>query len=244
MDRKIYLSVVIPVYNEITSIEGTVSSVDSFLAVQGYGYEIITVDDGSTDDTVHVLEEIKKSVVNLSVLRNGCNRGKGYSVRKGMLAAKGEFRLFMDADNSTDISHVRDFIRSLEDGCDIVIGSRKAEGSEIIQRQSFLKESLGKFGSFLIGTLVVGGIGDTQCGFKCFREEFVREIFPRLKIDRWGSDVEMLALARKFGYKIKVSPVTWKNRKESRVRLKDYLLTLGEIFRIKINLINNVYGKK
>ena len=244
MEKGIYLSVVIPVYNEEKVIRKTLLDVNDFFANKNYNSEIIVVDDGSSDNTVAIAKNLKSIIKNLAILENGKNYGKGYSVKKGILAANGRYRLFMDADNSAKIEQVSKFIPFLKSGYDIVIGDRDIKGSKIKKRQPFYKEVLGDMGNVFIRLLAVPGINDTQCGFKCFSGKFAEDIFPRLTVSRWGFDIEILALANKFEYKIKSAPIVWENRKNSNVRLKDYILTLIDLFKIKINLIRKKYDKK
>jgi dolichyl-phosphate beta-glucosyltransferase len=244
MKKEIYLSVVVPAYNEEKLIKSTLLDTIGFLFKQIYDFEIIVVDDGSTDRTAKIVEELKASFKDLFLIKNDRNFGKGYSVKKGMLAAKGRFRLFMDADNSTNIKQIEHFIPFLESGYDLVIGDRTLKESVIEKHQPFYKEVMGKMGNVLIKTLLTPGINDTQCGFKCFSGNLVENIFPRLTINRWGFDAEILAVANEFRYKIKTVPIVWKNRKESKVFFRDYFLTLLDFLKIKINLIKKIYDQK
>ena len=244
MGKEIYLSVIIPAYNEERVIKETLLSINDFFAVKSYNSEIIVVNDDSFDNTIAIVRELEPVIKNLTILENKKNCGKGYSVKKGMLVANGKYRLFMDADNSAEIEQVDGFISFLGGGYDIVIGNRDIKESRIKKRQSFYKEMLGDMGNILIRSLTVPGINDTQCGFKCFSGKFAEDIFPRLTVDRWGFDIEILALADKFGYKIKSAPIVWENKKNSKVFLKDYVLTLVDLFKVKINLIRKKYDKK
>lgn len=244
MEKEIYLSVIIPVYNEEKTIKDTLLDVNNFFANKNYNGELIIVDDGSIDDTVAIAGKLKSIIKNLVILENEKNYGKGYSVKRGILEAKGKYRLFMDADNATRIEQVDSFISFLENGFDIVIGDRSREESRIEKHQPFHRETLGKVGNILIRMLALSGIKDTQCGFKCFSDKFAKDIFPRLTINRWGFDVEILVLAKKFGYKIKSASIVWEDKKDSGVCLKDYILTLADLFKIKINLITKKYDKK
>jgi len=172
------------------------------------------------------------------------NRGKGAVIKQGMLAAEGDFRLFMDADNSTDLSHFEKMIPYIEEGYDIIIGSRDkkdAAGATQAVPQSFIKRLLGNLGNILIQIFAVPGIWDTQCGFKCFSKKAVSDIFPRLTINRWGLDIEILALAKKMNYKIAIIPVFWKNSPGSKVGFKGYLRTLKELFQIWWRMVTNKY---
>ena len=242
MENEIYLSVVIPAYNEEKRIKNTLLDVDKFLSAQNYSYEIIVIDDGSKDGTVDLVRNLSKNIKNLRVVDNKENYGKGYVVRQGLMSAQGKFRLFMDADNATTIDQVKNFLPFFERGYEVVIGDRDLKESQIKKRQPFYKEILGDMGNLLIRVLAVPGIKDTQCGFKCFSAKFVEKIFPRLKINRWGFDIEILALARKYGYKIKTVPVVWINNEKSKVSISGYVNTLKELFQIKWNMVSGKYN--
>lgn len=239
--KEIYLSVIVPAYNEEKLIKGTLIETENFLSAQIYGYEIIVVNDGSKDKTSSIIESLQSDFKNLIIIKNDKNRGKGYSVKKGMLSAKGKFRLFMDADNSTSIDQLASFIPPMKNDCDIVIGSRALKNSKITKSQSFYKKLLGSIGNKLIRFFAISEIGDTQCGFKCFSSESAENIFSKLTIDRWGFDIEILAIANKLGYKVKVVPVVWENREETRVRNKEYIATFKELLKIKMNLLTKKY---
>ncbi|MEA1937407.1 MAG: dolichyl-phosphate beta-glucosyltransferase [Patescibacteria group bacterium] len=241
MEEKIYLSVIIPAYNEENRIKDTLLKIDKFLTARNYNYEIIVVDDGSCDGTVNLVQDLQKSIPELKIISNQKNYGKGYAVRQGILKARGEFRLFMDADNATDIEQIRNFLPFFQKGYEIVIGNRDLQNSQIKEHQPFYRELLGDLGNFLIQLLVISGIRDTQCGFKCFSEKFVEDIFPKLEINRWGFDIEILILAKKNNYKIKAVPVIWTNDVNSKVTLNSYLGTLKELLQIKWGLIKGKY---
>jgi len=236
-----YLSVIFPVYNEEKIIKEALLETDEFLSKQGYEYEIIIVDDGSKDNTVSILDNLGRFTKNLTVIKNGKNHGKGYSIRKGMLFGSGRFRVFIDADNYANINHIGDFLYFLNEGYDLAIANRKLKESRIEKHQPLYKEILGSIGNAIIKMLALLKQDDTQCGFKCFSSEFVKEVFPKLTINKWGFDVEVLAVANELGYKTRSVPILWKNRKESRVCLKDYFFTLYEVLKIKANLIRKVY---
>ena len=242
--EKIYLSVIIPAYNEEKTISNTLLDIDNYLSKQDFSSEIVVVSDGSKDKTAQVVNNLAKLVKNLRLIDNQENHGKGWVVRQGMLEAKGEYRLFMDADNATTIDHFDKMRPFLNKGNEIVIGSREkkdARGAHQAVPQSFIKRWLGDMGNLLIQLLAVPGIWDTQCGFKVFRADAAENIFKRCRMDRWALDIEALALARKFGYKIGIIPVRWINNPDSRVGLKGYLITLRELFKIKWNLITGKY---
>jgi dolichyl-phosphate beta-glucosyltransferase len=241
MSKEIYLSVIMPAYNEEKLIKSTLIEVDDFLSKQGYNYEIIVVDDGSKDGTSNILNNLQPTIKNLFVLKNDFNRGKGYSVKNGMLAAKGKFRLFMDADNSTTIDQISNFMLRLRNGYDIVIGDRSLGKSVILVNQPIYKQVLGNIGNIFIKILTIAEIKDTQCGFKVFSEKSAKDIFSKLTINRWGFDIEALAIAKKLGYRIQSVPVIWKNRSETKVRTRDYILTFKDLLKIKLNLIRKKY---
>jgi glycosyltransferase involved in cell wall biosynthesis len=242
--EKVYLSVIIPAYNEEKRISNTLLDIDHYLSQQDYTYEIIVVNDGSKDKTVQIVKKFTDLVKHLRLIDNQENHGKGWVVRQGILEAQGEIRLFMDADNATTIDHFEKMIPFFEQGYQVVIGSRDkkdASGAKQAVPQSFLKRQLGNLGNLLIQLMAVSGIWDTQCGFKAFKAKAAQDIFSRAKIDRWGFDIEALALARKLGYRIGVIPVNWVNDPDSRVNWKGYLNTFRELFKIKWNLIRGKY---
>jgi len=242
--EKIYLSVIIPAYNEEKRISNTLLDIDKYLSKQDYSYEIIVVSDGSKDKTAGIVNKFSDLIKNLRLIDNKDNHGKGWVVRQGMLEAKGKYRVFMDADNATTIDHFEKMIPLFKQGFEVVIGSRDkkdAQGAKQAVAQSFLKRQLGNFGNILIQLLAVSGIWDTQCGFKAFTNKATNDIFKRCLINRWGFDIEALAVARKLNYKIGIIPVNWVNDPHSKVSLKGYLNTFRELFKIKWNLIIHKY---
>lgn len=242
--EKIYLSVIIPAYNEEKRISNTLLDIDKYLSKQDYSYEIIVVSDGSKDKTAAIVNKFSDLIKNLRLIDNKENHGKGWVVRQGILEAKGRYRLFMDADNATTIDHFEKMIPLFKQGFKVIIGSRDkkdAPGAKQAVAQSFLKRQIGNFGNILIQLLAVSGIWDTQCGFKAFTNKATNDIFERCLIDRWGFDIEALAIARKLDYKIGIIPVNWVNDPESKVSLKGYLNTFRELFKIKWNLIIHKY---
>lgn len=230
-----YLSVIIPTYNEEKTIADTVHKVLSYLKKQDFSFEILIADDGSKDRTVEILRKEFVSEPAILVINRKENRGKGYTVREAMLKAKGNVRLFMDADNATDISHF-DLMKPLFDkGYDVVIGSRDekdAKGAKKVVSQVWYKTLLGNAGNLFIQLFAVPGIWDTQCGFKAFTAEATKKIFKLAKNDRWAFDVELLALARMLKYKIEIIPVKWVNNPNSRVKLSAYFQFLWETVKI------------
>jgi len=249
---KPFLSIIIPAYNEEKRLPLTLLDMDKNLEKAEFSYEIIVVDDGSKDATVEIVKRMMHAVKNLHIIENSENHGKGWVVRKGMLEAQGNWRLFTDADNSTSIDQVGKMFPYFSAGrgsdlgtkgsYDVIIGSRGIKGAELHPPQPWYKQILGKLGNLFIQVMVLWGITDTQCGFKCFSEESAERVFKIMKIDRWGFDVEALALAKKFGYRIKEVPVYWVNDFNSKVSLLGYLSTFWEVMKIKWWFIRDVYG--
>jgi len=210
------LSIIIPAYNEEKRLAGALAKMQDYLSARDYKWEIIVVDDGSADRTSDIAKEVIKGG-NLMVIKNPTNCGKGYSVRTGVLASKGNIVLFSDADLSTPIEEFDKMLPCIEKGYDIVIGSRMLPESVIEVRQPRYREIMGKTFNILIRTLGLGRFKDTQCGFKCFRREAALKIFNLQKINGFAFDVEILYIAQKFGLKIKDVPVRWINSPDSRV---------------------------
>lgn len=205
------LSIVVPAYNEAERLPASLARIQAWLAQRPETAEIVVVDDGSADATRAVATAALADWPRHTVLRNEPNRGKGASVRRGMLAARGAIALFSDADLSTPIEEY-DKLRAAHDaGADIAIGSRALPDSDIQIHQPWLRESLGRCFNVFVQAFVLGGIRDTQCGFKSFRQACIGPIFGRQTIERWGFDVELLYLARRLGYRIAEVPVVWRN---------------------------------
>lgn len=227
-----YLSIIIPAYNEDKRIKKTLEKILNYLSIISYTWEIILVDDGSTDRTSDNSREIIKDT-RLIVIKNPVNMGKGYSVKKGILASKGEIVLFLDADLSTPIEEMDKMLLWIEKGYDIVIGSRALPDSIIELPQAWYRQSMGKIFNLLIRAFVLKGFKDTQCGFKCFKREAAMRIFELQRLSGFAFDVEILLIARKFGFNIKEVPVRWINSPESKVHIiKGSLSMLMELFKI------------
>ncbi len=239
---KPFLSVIIPAKNEEKRLPLTLIDVDRHLQQAEYSSEIIVISDGSTDRTVEIVTRLSGLIKNLKLIANEENHGKGYVVRQAMREAKGNYRLFMDADNSTSVDQFEKMLPYFKEGYGAVIGSRAAKGAQLEPPQPWYRQILGKASNLLIQLLVTPGIHDTQCGFKCFSEEAAEKIFSRMTIDRWGFDIEAIALAKLFGYKVKEMPVRWVNDTRSTLGASAYLLTLRDLVNIKWNLIKHTYG--
>ncbi|MEM3394279.1 MAG: glycosyltransferase family 2 protein [Candidatus Methanomethylicia archaeon] len=240
MENKIFLSIIIPAYNEEHRIRQTLLDINEKLKNKNWKYEILVVNDGSKDKTVEVVKGLENQVKNLKLIDNKENNGKGYVVKQGMLEAKGEYCLFMDADNSTTIDQFENFLPWFERGYDIVIGSIEIEGAKINEQAGFYRRFLGHIGKLLIRILLGLKIYDTQRGFKAFKNYTIEPIFKKQTIMRWGFDFEILYIANKLGYKIKEVPVIWNNSSDSKVRPSAYISVLLELLKVRFN---SLFGK-
>lgn len=240
-----YLSVIIPAYKEGERIGRNLLEVDKYLKSKSYTYEIIVVEDGSPDNTAEVVRNYALQIPHLRLVDNDENHGKGYVVRQGLLEAKGKYRVFLDADGSTSITHLDTFLPQLETGTDVVIGSRKIEGAFIQIHQPRHREIMGEGGNWLI-RIVLGlwTYPDTQCGFKALSGEAADEIAKRMVVDRWGFDFELIILARTLGFKLKQLPVRWMNEEGSTVKLtgpNGFIQVIIDLFKTKWRLTSGAY---
>lgn len=237
------LSVIIPAYNEEKNIRATLESIFSYLKENNIEHEIIVVTDGSKDRTNEIVRDLQGQIPTLQLLDHPTNRGKGFVVRSGMMRAKGDLRLFTDADNSTPINHLDRMLPYFDQGYSVVIGSIAAKGHTVASgSEPWWRRLFGKLGNLFIQIVAVPGINDTQRGFKILTAAAADKIFPKMKIDRFGFDVEMLALARKFRFKIKEVPVDWNNNPNSHVSLKSYFQVLLETVKVRLNLLTGRYN--
>jgi len=213
-----FLSIVIPAFNEQARIGPTLRKIIQYCCGKDYSFEIIVVDDGSCDNTSQVVENMRDGKGGMiRLLRDKEHHGKGFAVKQGFMAASGEYILFCDADLSTPIEEAEKLIPYLSSGYSIAIGSRGLADSEIRVPQRWYRQNMGRLFNKFVQYLVIRGIEDTQCGFKCFRRDAAMDIFPHQKIWGFCFDVELLYYAQKLGYKIKEVPVVWINSLPSRV---------------------------
>lgn len=234
------ISFVIPVYNEEERIALTLEKVWNYFQKQNYNFEIIVVDDGSTDTTLEKLHSFSNQI---QIISYKPNRGKGAAVRTGMLSSKGKYKFFSDADLSTPIYEIEKLLEKLLAGADICIGSRAIDPSLIRKHQPFYREFMGKTFNKFVQMLVLKGIDDTQCGFKGFTNTAAEIVFSHSKINGFSFDVEILFLARKAGLKIEEVPVEWYNDRRTKVNpLKDSINMFLELIKIK-NLHSNTNFK-
>ncbi|MBI5832723.1 MAG: glycosyltransferase family 2 protein [Armatimonadetes bacterium] len=223
------ISVVIPAYNESARLGAPLARVRSWLEAYDQTAEIIVVDDGSADDTADVARRGLEGFPAAQVLRNEPNAGKGASVRRGVLAARGDYVLFSDADLSVDIADWTKLRAAHEAGADIAIGSRAIRGSHIDVHQPWHRELAGRCFNVFIRAFVMSGIHDTQCGFKSFARPCIQSVFSRQTIERWGFDVELLYIAQRLGFRIAEVPITWRNDAATKINAAaDGFKMLGE----------------
>lgn len=246
MDNKPYLSIIIPAYNEgdrkEAELRKNLEEIGKYLREKNITHEVIAVSDGSKDDTVEVFQKMSASVDKMEIIDRKENRGKWFSVREGLLKASGQYRLLTDADGATSITNLEKFWEHMKAEKDIISGSRDLKESNVQKHQPKWKELLGDFGNLLIQFMMgLRGIKDTQCGFKVLSEKAVLDIVPRMKVDRWGGDFEMLMLAKKLKYEIVEVPVVWIDAGQSLVGIKGYFLTFKELFQVKWRMISGQY---
>ena len=227
-------SIVIPAYNESERIRATLDRVLTHIQERGWNAEILVVDDGSTDDTSEIVRQYASDHPVLRLLQNPGNRGKGYSVRNGMLHASGEVILFTDADLSSPIEEADRLFAALAGGCDIAMGSRWLRAELQTERQPLHRQLFGRIFNLALRLILGLHYRDTQCGFKAFSRRATTLIFPLQHIERWGFDPEILFLARKFGLTVKELPVHWAHRAGTRINpLRDGIRMFLEVLKIR-----------
>jgi dolichyl-phosphate beta-glucosyltransferase len=244
MSKLIYISVVIPAYNESKVISETLNKLAEYFENKPYLFEFIIVNDCSTDQTADLVKSLSALKPFIRLINNQSNMGKGFSVKSGVLAARGDYVLFQDADLSTPIVELEKMLPLLADGCDVTIGSRALAESKFFVKQHWLRQSMGKTFNIFVKLLFFSGINDTQCGFKCFKKEAAQRIFSLQRLSGFCFDVEILYIAKKLGFKIREMPVSWSNRRDSRVRIyRDSLKMFCDLFRIKANQLLGRYNE-
>jgi dolichyl-phosphate beta-glucosyltransferase len=223
------LSVVIPAYNEAERLPRSLARIVEFLRGWGGSYEVVVVDDGSTDGTAARIAE------SALVVRHDANRGKGHAVRTGMLRARGRRRLMTDADLSTPIEELPRLMARLDEGFGVVIASRAMEASRIEVRQPWYREGMGRLFNVFVRLIALPGLKDTQCGFKLFTAEAAADAFGPARLDGFSFDVETLFIAKKRGHRIAEVPVVWRNDAATRVGLWRGFVAFTDLLRIRVN---------
>lgn len=240
----IELSIIIPAYNEERRLPAALDRIRDFLGSRADTTEVIVVDDGSTDQTQKIVEQRQPDWPALRLVANGENRGKGYSVRRGMLEARGRIALFTDADLSAPIEESAKLLEALE-SYDAAIGSRAVDRSVIEVHQSRLRELAGILFNGLVRIILRISFEDTQCGFKAFRREKARIVFLQQKIEGFGFDPEILFLCRKHGLRVAEVPVRWRHDPATKVHVfRDSLRMFGDLVAIRWRWMCGAYAKE
>jgi dolichyl-phosphate beta-glucosyltransferase len=239
------LSIVIPANNEARRLPATLVAIAEYLEGSGRDAEVLVVDDGSTDGTAEAARAAAGRGMPPRVLVLDRNRGKGAAVREGMLAARGDYVLFMDADNSTHIAEVERLLAVAEAGAPVVVGSRYIDRESIKIRQPWYRVALSRVGNRIIQMLVLRGVRDTQCGFKLFRRPAAHTLAARLTRERFSFDMELLVIAKSLGYEVREVPVNWYDTPGTRLRpIRSALRTLTDLLRIRWNLWRHRYAEE
>lgn len=229
-------SIVIPAYNESERIAATLDKVLAYLAEQKWPAEVVVVNDGSRDATADIVRQYAARHLQVRLVENPGNRGKGYSVRNGMLHATGEVLLFSDADLSSPIYEAPKLFAALAAGADVAIGSRWLQRELQTERQPFYRQLFGRVFNLFLRVVLGLDFRDTQCGFKAFTRPAAQAIFPRQRIERWGFDPELLYLARRLGFRTREVPVEWAHDERTRIRyFRDGMRMVQEVLRVRWN---------
>ena len=237
------LSIIIPSFNEELRLPATLEKIAAYIRDRRPNTEVIVVDDGSTDRTAAVAESSKDKIAELRVLRNGTNRGKGFSVRRGSLEARGDVILFTDADLSAPIEEAEKLLAAME-SYDVAIGSRAVDRGLIEVHESLFREFAGIVFNRIVRTILWLPFVDTQCGFKAFRRERCQIIFEQQTIERFGFDPELLYLARRNGLSIEEVPVRWAHSPATKVNMfRDSAMMFVDVFVIRSNALRGLYRK-
>src|SRR6202795_2899101 len=236
-------SIIIPAYNESGRIRPTLDEWLRYVQQRHWEAEILVVDDGSRDDTREVVREYGKAHSQILLVENPGNRGKVYSVRNGMLHARGDICLFTDADLSSPIAEAEKLFDAIADGADIAIGSRWLRSDLQTERQPLYRQAFGRIFNLVLRVILGLRFSDTQCGFKAFRRDAAQRIFPLQKIERWGFDPEILFLARRAGLRVEEVPVLWAHSEGTRLYpFRDGLRMFVEVLRIRWYAMTGEYA--
>jgi len=242
-DEKLTFSIVIPAYNESVRIRPTLDELLRYTRERNWDAEILVVNDGSSDDTAQIVREYGELHPQVLLLENPGNRGKGYSVRNGMLHARGDVCLFTDADLSSPMTEAQKLFDAISQGADIAIGSRWLRSELQTERQPLYRQAFGRIFNLVLRVILGLHFADTQCGFKAFRREAAQRIFPLQRIERWGFDPEILFLARRAGLRVEEVPVLWAHSEGTRLHpFRDGMRMFVEVLRIRWNAATGEYA--
>jgi len=238
-----YHSIIVPAYNEAERIGASLEHMLDYIAQSRWSAEIIVVNDGSSDNTAAVVQDFARRNPVVRILENPGNRGKGYSVRNGMMNASGQVLLFTDADLSSPIEEAEKLFSLIESGdADVAIGSRYLRSELQTRKQPIHRRVMGRGFNVALKTILGLSYVDTQCGFKAFNRKAVTMIFPNMKIERWGFDPEILFLAKRYGLRVAEVPVSWAHDHRSKINpLRDGTRMLGELLRVRMNSMGGKY---
>jgi glycosyltransferase involved in cell wall biosynthesis len=243
MDRYTY-SIIIPAYNESQRISASLDRILAYIAEQQWGAEVIVVNDGSRDNTAEIVREYAKKHSMVRLVENPGNRGKGYTVRNGMMQAHGDILLFTDADLSSPIEESKKLFAALDRGADVSCGSRWLQRELQTERQPLYRQIFGRVFNLLLRVILGLKYKDTQCGFKAFTRKAAHQIFSRQTIDRWGFDPEILFLAEKFGYSVAEVPVAWAHDNRSKINpVTDGFRMFTEMLRVRWASLTGKYDR-
>jgi len=236
-----FLSVIIPAYNEENRLPGTLEQVFHFLEKQPFTSEVIIVENGSMDKTLEVAQEFTETHQTFRVIQS--ERGKGAAVQRGMLEAQGGYLFMCDADLSMPVEEIAKFIPPAPEDFDVAIASREAKGAVRYNEPPY-RHFGGRGINFIIQLLILPGLNDTQCGFKCFRAEVAKDIFQKQTLHGWSFDIELLHIARRRGYRVREIPIHWYHFADSKVSaLRDAVHMIRDIFRIRVNTWRGMYDR-
>ncbi|MFD2721061.1 dolichyl-phosphate beta-glucosyltransferase [Hymenobacter monticola] len=230
------LSLIIPAFNEAQRIGPTLRRAHLFLAARPARFEILVVDDGSTDDTVALVTALAGELPGLRVLCSAANRGKGHAVRLGMRAARGRIRLFSDADGSTPIEELDGLLQALAAGADVAIGSRYLAASQVTRPQPWFRRVWSRLVNRVVQRVLLPGVADTHCGFKAITAAAAEHIFSACTVDGWSFDLEVLARARAQGFRIQEVAVRWENDDRSKARIRQLPQEFRHVYRLRKQL--------
>ncbi|HEX2912359.1 MAG TPA: dolichyl-phosphate beta-glucosyltransferase [Chloroflexia bacterium] len=240
----VYLSIVIPVYNEEKRIGPSLERIITYLSTKPWSREIVLVDDGSRDGGIALARQKLDGVEKLRVISYGGNRGKGYALKQGMVSSQGQFVLFTDADLSTPIEELDKMLPWFDQGFDIVQGSRKMPGATVERHQPWLRENMGKVFTALSNIIAQVNVRDVTCGFKCYRGPVAHDLYGRQQIFDWSFDAEIIHIARRSGYRLKEVPVRWYDERGTKVNLlRDSIRSFMGLLTIRLNSWRGLYNK-